>query len=353
MIKIRLFNASPGDVADERQALAETVVPELGRILSAFASVANSPEVDLEAIRWETHSWPDVGEDAQDVINRQLSDFDIFVGVMWKRFGTPTKRAGSGTGEEFERAYNLYSEYGLPRIMFYFRTAPFYPSSREEIEQLGKVFEFRERLEKLGVRYWEYNDPIDFERFVREHLLRQILDLAYATSKASEAPERSTSSISRPIEVEPVPEHRVFISYSPEDRESARKLDLALNEAGADTWLDFNDLLPGQRWQEEIVRAIRASSVFLLLLSSNSAEKTGYIQKEIRFALEEMDRRPTGQTYIIPVRLDDSAVPNDLASLQWVDMFLDWNSGLDAILRALRSLPHAGLPANPRLESDG
>lgn len=274
MIKIRLFNASPGDVAEERQSLAEIVVPELGRILGAFAAVGSSPEVELEAIRWETHSWPDVGDDAQDVINRQLSDFDIFVGVMWKRFGTPTKRAGSGTGEEFERAYQLYRKFGLPRIMFYFRTAPFYPGSRAEIDQLARVFDFRERLEELGVRYWEYGEPIDFERFVREHLLRQILELAHNPPQPDETPETP-----QPDEFVPVPEHRVFISYSPEDRESAQRLALALREAGVDTWLDVNNLLPGQRWQEEIARAIRSSSVFLLLLSSTSFKKRGYISK--------------------------------------------------------------------------
>lgn len=66
-----------------------------------------------------------------------------------------------------------------------------------------------------------------------------------------------------------------------------------------------------------------------------------------------MNELPEDQTYIIPVRLDDSAVPADLSSLQWVDMFLDWNSGLNAILRALKALPDSRETANPRLEPDG
>ena len=94
MRKIRVFVGSPGDVPQERN-IVSTVVDELSR------SVATFIPAQLEAVRWETHAWPDVGDDAQDVINREIGDYDVFVGLMWKRFGTPTKRAKSGTGEEF------------------------------------------------------------------------------------------------------------------------------------------------------------------------------------------------------------------------------------------------------------
>lgn len=332
MIRFRLFNASPGDVADERKTLAEIVVPELRRILGAFAKLGNGQDIDLEAIRWETHTWPDIGADPQDVINKQLSDFDIFVGIMWKRFGTPTKRAGSGTGEEFDRAYELYKKYRLPRIMFYFRTTPFYPKSSEEIDQLQRVFEFKDRLEQLGVRYWEYESPIEFERFIREHLIRQILDLAHAPHEPD---------VEKPTETkEKIPGHSVFISYTPENRQEAQQLSQDLKEAGAKTWLDVNNLLPGQKWQNEIVNAIRSSNVFLLLLSNYAIRKRGYIQKEIKYALDEMDSRPEGKTYLIPVRLDDCQIPDRLAVLQWVDMFPDWNKGLEAILSALKAIPN-------------
>jgi hypothetical protein len=52
-----------------------------------------------------------------------------------------------------------------------------------------------------------------------------------------------------------------------------------------------------------------------------------------------MDKRPQGKTYVIPVRLDDCAVPDTLAGLQWVDLFPDWNAGLANILRALKAIP--------------
>src|SRR5690349_22389526 len=96
-IKLSVFVASPNDVREERDRI-QRVVEEFN------LGIAKAQGLILELIRWETHAWPDIGDDAQDVINRQIPIPDIFIGILWKRFGTPTKRADSGTQEEFERA---------------------------------------------------------------------------------------------------------------------------------------------------------------------------------------------------------------------------------------------------------
>jgi len=111
-------------------------------------------KVDLEAIRWETHTWPDVGEDAQDVINRKIGEYDVFVGLMWKWFGTPTHRAGSGTAEEFDRAYDYFRRFGRPKIMFYFRREPFYTKVLSKLWKFQRVLEFRKTLQDFGVLFW-------------------------------------------------------------------------------------------------------------------------------------------------------------------------------------------------------
>lgn len=72
---VRVFIASPGDVAEERD-VTSLVVGELNRIFK------NPFGVGLDAVRWETHAWPDVGDDPQDVINKQIGEFDILVGIM-------------------------------------------------------------------------------------------------------------------------------------------------------------------------------------------------------------------------------------------------------------------------------
>lgn len=57
MTKLRIFVASPAEVSQERD-IVSVVVRELRRTIGDIRGV------ELETVRWETHSWPDVGEDA-------------------------------------------------------------------------------------------------------------------------------------------------------------------------------------------------------------------------------------------------------------------------------------------------
>ncbi|MCP5102330.1 MAG: DUF4062 domain-containing protein [bacterium] len=165
---LRVFAASPGDVAEERKRLKE-VIDELNH------SIAEDKGLMLKYVGWETDTWPDFGKDPQDVINKEIDLYDIFIGIMWKRFGTPTKRAKSGTEEEFDQAYKLWSEYGAPRIMLYFNKTPFFPSSVDDMEQMTKVLNFKKEASSKGGFFWEYTGPDEFEKSVRQHLTKVIL----------------------------------------------------------------------------------------------------------------------------------------------------------------------------------
>jgi Domain of unknown function (DUF4062) len=167
LTKLRIFVASPGDVSAERERL-DGIVDELNATLGTRTNIV------LELVRWETHAWPGFGEDAQEVINGQIEPYDIFVGIMWKRLGTPTHRGASGTVEEFERAFDRWVEHRTPAIMFYFNRASFYPSSAEDVQQFERVLEFKEIVVSKGAFFWEYEGVEDFERHVRPHLYRQI-----------------------------------------------------------------------------------------------------------------------------------------------------------------------------------
>ncbi len=161
---LQVFVASPGDVGDERRIL-ETVIREHNLMLSRS-------DVHLDLIKWETHTYPAIGADAQDVVNQQIGDeYDIFIGIMWGRFGSPTKRAESGTKEEFERALNRYiSSEGSVQIMFYFKEAGI-PPSKIDPRQLSNIQEFKRRIAKdHGVLYKEFETAEDFQTKVRMHL---------------------------------------------------------------------------------------------------------------------------------------------------------------------------------------
>jgi hypothetical protein len=165
---LTVFVASPGDVDSERDKL-EDVIRELNVTWSRELGVR------LDLVRWETHAYPSIGVDAQDVINEQIpEDYDIFVGIMWHRYGTPTGRAGSGTAEEFDRAKARHdNDPSCVQMMIYFKDEAIAPSLLDP-EQLAKVNVFRKSLGTEGTLYWKFNGIDQFEQLIRLHLTRQV-----------------------------------------------------------------------------------------------------------------------------------------------------------------------------------
>ena len=135
--------------------------------------VADDLGLVLELVGWETHSWPGIGSDAQDVINSEIPEPDVVVGVFWKRLGTPTTRALSGTVEEIERALELRANGRHVELLVYFNQAAYTPQP-EELQQISKVMEFRRKLEERGFLVGAYNGVTDFEKKVRTHLTQVI-----------------------------------------------------------------------------------------------------------------------------------------------------------------------------------
>lgn len=167
---ISVFVASPSNVEDERVRLEEVIL-ELNTTWSRKLGIR------LELIRWETHVSPGFGRYPQAVINEQIpQDFDIFIGLMWYKFGTPTERAGSGTAEEFQRAKERFdADPDTLQLMMYFKDAPVpIPLSQLDYTQLEKVSKFRSSLGEAGGLYWPFQTIDEFEKFVRIHLSRYI-----------------------------------------------------------------------------------------------------------------------------------------------------------------------------------
>lgn len=165
----KIFLASPGDTDAERRA-ADEVVDEINK------SIGSRDNFRLELLKWENDTYPSMGEDGQDVINKQIGgDYQIFVGIMWKKFGTPTKRAGSGTEEEFELAYDRFTKKKDIQIMFYFNSCPIPQDA--DLLQFQKVREFKKKIEDLGAYHKPFESTIDFEKKLRMDLTRYVKDI--------------------------------------------------------------------------------------------------------------------------------------------------------------------------------
>lgn len=162
--KVKIFLASPHDVSTERRRI-KTVIDELNRHLAAAHGVV------LEVISSDD-AIPGVGKDGQSIVNQQIarmSNYDLFIGIMWKRIGTPTARAKSGTVEEYERAIRTFKRIKRPEIWFYFRKPITKFKNKEEETQQKEVLKFRKRVGRTGL-FRDYTSPADFAKQLREHL---------------------------------------------------------------------------------------------------------------------------------------------------------------------------------------
>lgn len=125
---------------------------------------------------------------------------------------------------------------------------------------------------------------------------------------------------------------KVFLCHSRDDKEHVRMLYMRLLALGCEPWLDTESLLPGQDWDNEIRKAIRNSHVFVACLSGSSVTKRGYVQKEIRFAIDVADEIPDGDIFVVPIKLEPCEAPESLSKWQWLNAYED---GYDRLIASL------------------
>lgn len=125
---------------------------------------------------------------------------------------------------------------------------------------------------------------------------------------------------------------RVFLCHSKGDKDFVKQLYGRLVALGCDPWLDEEKLLPGQIWEREIPLAIRNSHVFLVCLSADSVNKRGFVQKEIRLALEVAERIPDADIFIVPIKIEPCEIPETLAKYQWLQAY---SGGYEKLIASL------------------
>jgi DNA-binding response OmpR family regulator len=127
---------------------------------------------------------------------------------------------------------------------------------------------------------------------------------------------------------------RIFLCHASQDKPTVRRLHARLKRDGYLPWLDEEQLLGGQDWDLEIRRAVGKSDVVIVCLSKTSVGKAGYLQKEIKHALDVADEQPQDAIFIVPLKLSACDVPERLRRWQWIDM--QQRDGYQQLLRSLR-----------------
>lgn len=170
--QVRVFVSSPDDLRTERRLVTD-VCRDMADILRR----------DIRALLWEGagRGHPEsppftaevTGMGPQAVIDNQIRDaiggYDIYVGMIWLRMGTPTSGWRSGTEAEFRYALRGFQREGRPRILFYTKR----PQAKQVREQEAQAFV--DELERdLGLPQ-RFRSTTDLRRLLT-HDLRQSID---------------------------------------------------------------------------------------------------------------------------------------------------------------------------------
>jgi hypothetical protein len=148
----------------------------------------------------------------------------------------------------------------------------------------------------------------------------------------------------------------VFICFSSKDEAIARGVVAFLESMGLKCWISLRDVLPGDNYQESIVRAIEAAQAIVFLFSESS-NLSGEIRKELSIG-------GSVNTPVFPLRLSPivatGALRYELATRQYIDIFPDREAALTKLVATIKNVienpgleesvaPAAAAPSAPRV----
>jgi TIR domain len=124
---------------------------------------------------------------------------------------------------------------------------------------------------------------------------------------------------------------KIFITYSSKDEKVSRTICTALENRGLQCWISSRNVKPGQNFQEQIVKAIRAAKIMVLVFTAN-ANNSNEIKKELALASQN-------NLIVIPVRIED-VTPNEafayeFATRQWIDLFGNWEISITRLVELI------------------
>jgi hypothetical protein len=189
---ISFFLASPGDLILERK-IAKQVADELNSMLSLKFNI------HIELVGWED-TVSSAGR-PQEIINRDLQRCDVFIGLLWKRWGSAPDNESkyeSGFEEEFTIATTGNKKYKKPLISLFFKKIDTTALS-DPGEQLQKVIRFRKKIiDEKALLFQEFEAKEEFESIIRKCISNYVLEHIEtndAQPQATHAPEAERESV--------------------------------------------------------------------------------------------------------------------------------------------------------------
>lgn len=179
---VKVFLASPGDLNKER-SIAKNIVERVNNIFSRQTGYY------LDLLGWED-TLPGFSR-PQELINKEVDSCDLFIGVLWRRWGQSTGKFSSGFEEEFTLARERRIKTGTPELWLFFKSID-EESLKDPGNQLKKVLKFKkEQIIKKELLYKEFTSTENWSEIIHDYLSSYILNLV-SKAPVFEAQEQSS-----------------------------------------------------------------------------------------------------------------------------------------------------------------
>ncbi len=270
----------PSDMQDE----LEIITSMLDELNMTFGEENG---INIKALYWKKNTRPEVGEDGQSIINKQLlNKADGIIALFWTKFGTPTAKYGSGTEEEIEKAILQNKD-----VMLYFSNKPINPQNLDN-EQYNKVINFKKKYSGL---FCEYNSLNDFKEIINRHLLDLFTHLSSQDKMSNTYSQKNELTLTEIFEVGFFT--RRFLIELPVTAESIgvflSRIDLTLQLASAYELLNSNEI------STILLTKNNASNKGAYSLSTEDIQKTSNIFLNLEILLMKKLREKENATFQI------------------------------------------------------
>lgn len=143
-----------------------------------------------------------------------------------------------------------------------------------------------------------------------------------------------------------MPAQAIFLSYSSDDADAARRICDALRSAGLEVWFDQSELRGGDAWDASIRKQIKECALFVPIISANTnAREEGYFRREWNLAVNRMLDMADDKAFLLPIVIDATPepaarVPDRFRERQWSRV--NDEASLDAFARRVAQLAAGG-----------
>ncbi|WP_084286574.1 toll/interleukin-1 receptor domain-containing protein [Halomonas halodenitrificans] len=126
---------------------------------------------------------------------------------------------------------------------------------------------------------------------------------------------------------------KVFISYASVDKELARKITSYLSSQGIETWLDEQEISPGDSISKKINEGLKSSQWFLQIMSPESS-KSEWMHKELSKIIDLEKKR--NRNLIIPVLTQSVQLPDEIRDRSYINLEDNYEQNMARLVDAIK-----------------